>query len=82
MYYPICKVCGAFDSSYNNGDCGGCTECYSIEQGFLHVREPSDNENKELWDFLGKRDFLIDEDDHIYLDDDDLDEPIACLWEV
>lgn len=27
----ICTSCGSEDSIVSNGDCGGCTECYSIE---------------------------------------------------
>lgn len=27
----VCDACGSEDSIVSNGDCGGCTECYSIE---------------------------------------------------
>lgn len=33
----ICKVCDCIDTYQCNGDCSFCSECYSVEQGFLHL---------------------------------------------
>lgn len=40
----ICKVCHAPDTYTSNGDCDGCNECGSIEQGFWFV-DDFDNGN-------------------------------------
>ena len=53
--FTICNVCGASESASSNGDCDYCTECYSIEQGFLHLDEWEHDCN-----------LYVDEDGNIY----------------
>lgn len=67
----ICKICGAVDSRIADPKWGaeGCTECYSVEQGFLYV--------SEYEDYNG---LVIDEDGNIYVENHELDGPISCEW--
>ncbi len=37
-YTSVCKVCDVSDT-YQNDDVEWCNECYSIEQGFIHVAD-------------------------------------------
>lgn len=61
--FTICNVCKMEDSLISNGDCSGCGECGSVEQGFLFVNE--------------EQGFLVDEDGFI-LDENNY-EKIACI---
>lgn len=50
-----CKMCGFLDTKIGNGDCDGCSECYSIEQGFYYI---SDHDSIE--------DLCVDEDGNLW----------------
>ena len=65
----ICKECGAVDSIVGNGDCDGCSECYTIDADVLYVE-----------DFECGSDLVVDEYGYIYIENEELDGPIACEW--
>lgn len=67
----ICKACGMTESMITDSKWGatGCTECCSIEQGFLCVQD---------WDYKGVT-YSVDEDGFVYDIENELEGPIACI---
>lgn len=69
MSISVCLECGAYDSHVSNGDCGGCNECHSIEQGFIWVD-----------DFLHYDGLVVDEDGYLYHEGYEIDGEIGCEY--
>lgn len=80
MSFLICDVCGAHDSHVSNGDCDGCSECYSIEGGFTEYYEPGSEEAEEAY-WAQFPDMWADSKGYLYLDtDEEFQTPVACAW--
>jgi hypothetical protein len=72
-YGSVCLVCGMYDSAVSSGDCDGCNECYSIEQGFLYITTHEDDNDKT-------NSLVVDENGNVYREGKELDEPIASEY--
>ena len=42
--FSVCKLCNMAETEKHTSEISYCDECYSAEQGFLHLRE-DDNGN-------------------------------------